>query len=419
MTMKQYATSIVRRGRYWQNYRVIVIPRNPVERALMFSSASSSLAKGVMFGVSALYFTTVIGLSPATVGAGLTAAGVAGMLASLGAGHLSDRYGARRILLVAMLGQGAAIGAYCLARTAVAFVLIACLASAAQGAQRTAQVTLLARKFTGDDRIDVRARLRVVTNGFVGAGSALVAVALAVGTATAYTAAMSLAAVLVLVSALPLRALPAARATLHTRTSFRAPIRDRRYVAVAALNGVITIQFGLLTVGVPLWVTRHTGAPAPIVALLLVLNTVIVMLCQIPAARTVRNIAGAGRAVLIAVLLLMLACLLYASAAYGSLVVATAVLVLAVIAHSAGEIMSEAGGWELAFELADPRNTGAYQGVSQTGFAIGSALAPAVVTSTAINHGTSGWLLLGGLFLAAGAGTFLVARTASLIRQPA
>jgi hypothetical protein len=42
-----------------------------------------------------------------------------------------------------------------------------------------------------------------------------------------------------------------------------------------------------------------------------------------------------------------------------------------------------------------------------------------VVTSTAINHGASGWLLLGGLFLAAGAGTFLVARTASLIRQPA
>src|SRR4051794_6084725 len=107
MTMKQYATLIVANEIPWQNYRVIVIPRNPVERALMFSSASSSLAKGVMFGVSALYFTTVIGLSPATVGAGLTAAGVAGMLASLGAGHLSDRYGARRILLVAMLGQGA------------------------------------------------------------------------------------------------------------------------------------------------------------------------------------------------------------------------------------------------------------------------------------------------------------------------
>jgi hypothetical protein len=75
-----------------------------------------------------------------------------------------------------------------------------------------------------------------------------------------------------------------------------------------------------------------------------------------------------------------------------------------------GEILSEAGGWGLAFDLADPRNAGAYQGLSQTGFAAGTMPAPVVVTTTAVDHGGPGWLVLAALFLAAGSGTFLVTR---------
>jgi len=222
---------------------------------------------------------------------------------------------------------------------------------------------------------------------------------------------MILAALFVFLSAIPLRSLaePVA-AVVRTGTAGRSPLTDRRYLAVAALNGVITMQFGLLTVGMPLWVTLHTEAPAAIVALLLVLNTAIVALGQVAAARRVTDVPAAGRAVLGATLLLLLACLLYAAASAGGPVVAAAVLVLAVLAHSGGEIISEAGGWELSFELADARNAGAYQGVSQTGFAVGGMLAPAVVTATAISHGLPGWLLLGGLFVTAGAGTRAVSR---------
>ncbi len=395
---------------------------SPVEQALTWSTAGSSAAKGVLFGVSALYFTTVIGLSPATVGVGLTVAGGAGMAAAFGAGYLSDRFGAYRILLVATLAQAAALAAYCVARSAVTFLLIACVAVAGQGAQRTAQSTLLARQFIGADRVEVRARLRVTTNAFVGLGSATAAGALAIGSAAAYTAAMLACAVLVLASALPLRALrfagPAAHPAPATAAAGRSPLRDPRYLAVAALTGLITMQFGLLTVGMPLWVTRHTAAPAATVALLLVLNTVVVILFQVRAARLARDIPAAGRTVLLAGALLVVACGLYAVAGHGGAAVAVGVLVLAVLAHSAGEILSEAGGWELAFELADPLSAGAYQGVSQTGFAVGTALAPAVVTSTAIDHGGPGWLVLAAVFLAAATGTLLVARLPRPVPDP-
>ncbi|WP_328471651.1 MFS transporter [Actinoplanes sp. NBC_00393] len=399
--------------------------RSPIERALTWATVTGATAKGVLFGVSALYFTTVVGLSPGVVGAGLTVAGGAGIIAAFGAGRLSDRFGAHRVLITATVGQGAALAVYCFARTLIAFLIVACLAAGTQAAQRTAQATLLARHFTGPGRIETRARLRVATNVFVGVGSALAAAALAVGTAAAYTTAMLVAALLVLYSTVPLRVLrglphESAAAPGTTPAAGRSPLRDRRYLAVAGLNAVVTLHFGLLTVGVPLWIAGHTDAPAATVALLLVLNTIVVVLFQVRAARLVPDVPTAGKVVFQATLLLALACLLYAAAALGSVVIAVAVLILAVLAHSAAEVLSEAGGWELAFELADPRNAGAYQGVSQTGFAIGAALAPAVVTATAIGHGTAGWLLLGGIFLAAGTGTHVVTARSSarpVVRQ--
>jgi hypothetical protein len=383
---------------------------HPVEKALIVSTTTGSIAKGLMFSVSSLYFTHVVGLRPAVVGAGLTVAGVAGMVASFAAGYLADRLGARRILLAATLAQGAALAAYGICRGVTAFLLVACVAVGAQGAQRTAQVTLLAQAFQGAERANARARLRVATNVFVAVGSAAAAGPLTLGTKIAYEASMLAAAALVLCSLLALRTLPAAAGTADPHpASRRPPLRDRRYLAVAALNGVITIQFGVLTVGLPLWVTGHTRAPAATVALLLVLNTALVALCQVRFTRRIADVPSAGRAVFRAVVLLLMACLLYAAAASGNAAVAACVLVPAVVAHSFGEILSEAGGWQLAFDLADPRDAGAYQGISQTGFAIGTALAPATVTATAIAHGTAGWIVLGALFLAAGAATAAIA----------
>ncbi|BCY12021.1 MFS transporter [Actinoplanes sp. L3-i22] len=386
-----------------------LIGTGPVERALTLSIAASSLAKGVLFGVSALFFTTVIGLSPATVGLGLTVAGAAGMAAAFGAGHLADRVGAHRVLVAATLVQGAALAAYGSAASAVTFTLIAGAAVGAQGAQRTAQATLLALHFTGPDRVAVRARLRVVTNVFVGLGSAAATAALALGTATAYVIAMLIASALVLASAIPLRGLPAPMRSADRSRSARSPLRDFRYVGIAALYGVLTIQFGLLTVGMPLWVTLHTRAPATTVALLLVLNTALVAVFQVPAARLVTDVRAAGRTVIVSSIFLVLTCILYAAAGPLPALLAVGVLVLALLAASAAEVLSEAGAWSLAFELADPRNAGAYQGISQTGFAAGTMLAPAVVTGTAIAHGTAGWLALAALFLAAGLGTHRLA----------
>ncbi|MFI5913313.1 MFS transporter [Dactylosporangium sp. NPDC051541] len=391
-------------------------PDDPVARALTWTTIASSLSRGVFFSVSVLYFTRVAGFTATTVGVALSIAGGVGVAAALGAGYLARLVGARRLLLITTAGQGSALGGYLVARTPAAFVVVACLVVGLLAMQRTALTTTIAESFTGPERVEVRARLRAVTNAFIGGGSGLAAVALAVGTRSAYLTAMAATGVLQLVAAIPLRRVPRAAAPTAAgpvRPVPRSPLRDPTYLVATGLYAVTTMQFGLLTVGVPLWVSGSTHAPPVTVAVLLALNTAIVSLLQVRAARGADTLRTAGRAAARGGLLLAGACGLYAAASGGGVVVTVTVLTLATVAHSLAEILSEAGNWTLAFELADPANAGAYQGVSQMGMAMGTMLAPLVVTATAIEHGRAGWAVLAAVFLAAGLATRWLVR-----RQP-
>jgi hypothetical protein len=406
-------------------------PSDRVARSLTLSTMAFALSSGVFYTVSALYFTRVIGLGATTVGLGLGIAGGVGVLAAYSAGWLSDRVGAHRVQVWATGLNGLAMLAYTLASDAVVFTLVACLAIGMRSASGSSKQAMLARWYTGPERVEVRARMRVVTNVFIGLGTVGAAAALLVDTPAAYRTAMLAVGVLLLLAALPLarlgRQVPelAAKMVEHaaaerpideqadeqaagTRRS-SSPLRDRRYVAAVACNAVVAMHFGLQTVGVPLWVAT-TEAPTAMVAVLLVLNTVVVASLQVRASRGTHDVRHAGITVRRASWLLAAACVLYALAGYGNLAAACALLVVAALAHSLGEILGEAGGWGMAFELADPQHAGAYQGLSQTGYALASMVAPALVTATAIEHGTVGWLGLGVMFVVAGTAAAAVAR---------
>ncbi|GAA2214792.1 hypothetical protein GCM10009850_102580 [Nonomuraea monospora] len=396
------------------------LPSDRVARALTLSTMAFALSSGVFYAVSTLYFTFVIGLGVTTVGLGLGIAGATGVLAAYGGGWLADRVGAHRVQTVATALNGVALLAYSFVSDAVAFTLIACLAVIMRSVGSSSKQAMLARWYLGPERVQVRARMRVVTNVFIGLGTGAAAVALLIGTAAAYRVAMLAAGVLLVVAAVPLAALGRRVPELAARmTAVReraepggpSPLRDRTYVASVACNAVVAMHFGLLTVGMPLWVAT-TGAPVAIVSVLLVLNTVAVAALQVRASRGTDDVRKAGLTVRRASWLLAIACGLYALAGYGSAIVACALLVLAASAHTLGEILGEAGGWGMAFELADQRSAGAYQGLSQAGYAIAAMLSP-ILATTALQHGTGGWLGLAALFVLAGTGAAAVARHAA------
>ena len=397
--------------------------RDPLERALASAVAAMSLSRGMFFAVSALYFTRGVGLSPAVVGLGLAFAGGVGVLASYAAGRLSDRWGADRLQQWALAAHGASLLAYAFAGNFVSFVLVATCVFATRGLMSTAQMTLLARWYVGPERVAVRARLRVVMNVLIGIGTLLAGLALLADTTMAYRLTVVLVGAITMLGTVPLIGLRRRVAGLAARMDAASgstkasrgpsPLRDRTYVASTALNAVLAIHFGLTTVGIPLWVADHTDAPTVVVSVLLLVNSAYVALFQVRASRGTQNLRTAGRSVRRAGLLLLAACLLFAVAGHLGAAAATAVLCLAALASSAAETQGEAGGWGMAFELADPARAGAYQGLSQTGMALALMLGPAVVTTTAIDHGTPGWIALGGLFAATGAATALVANHAA------
>src|SRR5947208_3521343 len=71
-------------------------------------------------------------------------------------------------------------------------------------------------------------------------------------------------------------------------------LADRPYLAVTAVNAIISINYGIFTVGVPLWITTHTSVPRWTVALLMLVNTLAIVTLQVRASRAVTNPRAGG-----------------------------------------------------------------------------------------------------------------------------
>ena len=427
--------------------RIVGSVSDPVLRILVIATLISRVGRGVFLTVTVLYFTLIVGLAAQEVAIVLAAASAAGVLSSLAGGWLADRVSARRLLVVLSAADGIGLICYVFAHDFVSALVIAVLVGAIEQAANSTRMAIIARAFDGDQRVHARAVLRTVTNVAIAVGSGIGALALLAGTADAYRWIIVGAGAMYLVGVTQLVKLPAyvdaprrqpgasagapgapaapvttatgstdvAASARAARRALRAhsPWRDPRYLALTALSAVFGMQFGVGEVGVPLWIAHHTAAPEVLVAVVLILNTVIVVLFQVPLSRGTHDLRRAGRVSAIAAWLMAGACLVYASAAGLPTGFAIAVLVAGALAHAFAEVLSQAGGWGLSFELADPVRAGTYQGVFSMGYSLGAMVAPLFVTSTALTFGLGGWAILAAVFLASGLGTWAIARAAA------
>ncbi|WP_448808645.1 MFS transporter [Agromyces bauzanensis] len=409
---------------------------DPVLRILVIATLISRVGRGVFLTVTVLYFTLIVGLAAHEVAVVLAAASAAGVLSSLAGGWLADRMSARRLLVVLSTLDGIGLICYVFAGDFVTALIIAVVVGAVEQAANSTRMAIIARAFDGEARVHARAVLRTVTNLSIAVGSGIGALALVAGTADAYRWIIAGAGVMYLLGVTQLVRLPAsvdapsrplsppvttktgstdvAASARSERRALRAhsPWRDPRYLALTALSAIFGMQFGVSEVGVPLWIANETAAPEVLVAAVLILNTIIVVFFQVPLSRGTHDLRKAGRVSAWAAWLMVAACLAYASAAGLSVGFAIAVILVAALAHAFAEVLSQAGGWGLSFELADPLRAGTYQGVFGMGYSVGALAAPLVVTSTALTLGLGGWAILAAIFLASGLGTWAIARSA-------
>ncbi|WP_316525259.1 MFS transporter [Kitasatospora brasiliensis] len=397
---------------------------DPAVRRLAGITLINTVGNGLSLAVAVLFFTRVLGLSAAQLGLGLTAAGLCGVVASVPAGRAADRWGARRVLVALVSVQAIGTAGYALVHSYPAFVALACLVSAVDRGSAAVRNALYAQVLPADRRVAGRAYLRVVTNVGLCGGTALGAVALQLDTRPVYlTAILADAASFTVVAVLFHRladlrqpsagepvedgvvSLPTPSSEGADQGSRRNPaLRDGPFLAVTVLNAVLCLQFAVLEVGVPLWIVQETDAPRITVAGTLIVNTLLVIALQMRATRGTEERAGATRACGRAGLLLAASCLVIALAHGLPAVLAAVVVIGGVALQSLGEVVGQAGGWALSYDLAGERDHGAYQGVFNAGTAAAMMAGPALVSTLVIGYGMTGWMVLGGLLAAAGLG---------------
>ncbi|MEV6977779.1 MFS transporter [Kitasatospora sp. NPDC093806] len=391
---------------------------DPMVRRLARITLLNTIGSGLSLSVGVLFFTRFLGLSAAQLGLALTAAGLCGVLASVPAGRAADRWGTRRILVALVTVTGLGTAGYTLVGGYPAFVALACLVTAADRGASAVRNALYAEVLPADKRVAGRAYLRVVTNIGICLGTGVGAIALQVDSRVGYlTAILADAGSYLLVAVLfhrlrvpgPAGGARMVRASSAQRETAGKPVRDRNpalrdgpFLVVTALSGVLSLQFAMLEVGVPLWIAQQTEAPRITIAGTLIVNTVLVIAFQVRATKGTEEPAAAARACGRGGLFLAASCLVI-GLAHGLPAVLAAVVVLAGVAlQAAGEVLGQAGSWALSYDLAGDRAHGAYQGVFNAGTSASMMIGPAVVSTAVIGFGLAGWAALGALLAAAG-----------------
>jgi MFS family permease len=373
-------------------------------RLLAAAQLAGSLGDGAFLTCSVLFFTRIVGLTPAQVGLGLTLGWAVGSVAGVPLGHLADRHGARGSAVLLALATSGSILAFLVVRSPLLFVLAACLYGSCQTGLAAARQALLAAFTDPERRTRVRAHLQSAGNAGLAVGAGLGGLALSAGTASAYLTVFVLDAASFVVTAAVLGGLPPVTTSAPRAGEPKlAVLRDRPYALVTLLNAVLLLRMPLLSVAIPLWIVTRTAAPSWTVSALFVLNTVVVVLLQVRVAGRPASIGTAARMVRRSGLLLCASCVAFALSALGtSPRVALAVLVAGALVQVFGEMLQSAGSWEIGFALAPAGRQGQYQGFFGTGTSVARALGPVLLSTVVLGWGLPGWLLMGALFVAAG-----------------
>jgi MFS family permease len=384
-----------------------VVPAAGPVRTLTKSTLANTIGNGLYMTIEVIFFTRSVGLSNHDVAIGLGVAAAVALLAGIPAGHLADRRGPRELGAAFLLLEGVAMAAFVLVHDVAGFVLVASAEAVFGAASSSVRRTLIARFGVGEERVRIQAYQRSVTNFGISIGMIFAGAALAIDTRDAYVAMVLGNAVTFVIAAAFVLQLPAMAPTAPPvaggpRTGL-VVLRDGRYLLATALNGLFAIHFMVQSVGLPLWILQHTHAPRWWVAVLLIINTTMVILFQVRLSRGTGELAVAARAFRRAGLLIALACILYGASDGLNAPLAAALLVLAMLVHTGGELLSSGASWGIGYGMARERVQGQYQGAYSMGRGLSGILGPPIVIGTAVSLGRVGWVVLAALFALTGA----------------
>lgn len=373
-------------------------------RLLAWQALADSVGNGLGMGVLTLYLVGPAGLSDGQVAVGFGLMGVASFGATVPAGMLAQRLGARRFAISSNVARAVLFAA--LAATgepAAVFVLLALLGVAEAGSYSIYQA-VIADAAPEAERLSILAARRSIGNAGFLISAPLVALVLTVDTRAAFAGALGVDAVTFLASALLVTALPRP-ATGGTTAGAEGPrlaaVRDLRYLTLAGLAALFMTSMVILDVGLPLWVAEHTEAPTAAVAAVLAVNTAMVLVLQQRVAARAKSLHQATRLVRFSGACFFGGCALFFAASEAPAVAAIVVLLAGAALLTVGEMTESAAWWTMSFELAPEERRAEYLATFDLGLPLVRTVGPLAMVAV-VGAGGVGWVLFGAAFLAGG-----------------
>jgi MFS family permease len=384
---------------------LLAVPAERDARIFAVAAVVDALGNGLFLPVTALFFVKVAELPTAKVGLGLSITGFFAMLGPVLSGPPVDRWGGRRTVLVLNALRALCYGAYPFVRGFWPFVAVVAVTGVADTMARPALQALVATLTDERDRMTTMAFVRSVRNIGYGAGGLLVTAALALGGKGPYVALVVGDAVTFVVAGALLLRVRDVRVPLPEgpRTGYATVLRDRRFVALTALHGVLSLHLSILLIGFPLWIDQRTNAPAAMAGVVFTMNSILVVLLQVPFSRNAVTVAQGGRAMLRSGLALGVTCVLLALTPGLPAYAAVALLLVIGVVECAAEMWEAAGGWAVSLGLAPEAARGRYLGVWLLGFSVHDIGGPLVMAWVVVSAGRLGWLAVGAVCVVAGA----------------
>ncbi|MEU7585849.1 MFS transporter [Micromonospora sp. NPDC049230] len=381
-----------------------VVPPAGLTRALAVQAMVNAVGSGLFHAGSAVFFTRALGLSAAQVGLGLSIAAGVSLLGTVPLGGLTDRYGPQRVWVVGMVLDAALFASYPLVGGFASFLAVVVALAAVEASTGVAQQVYSINALPPAERVTAMAYQRSSLNVGFGLGAVISGLVLAVDTIEAYRGMVWFISAVFLVTALFVRRLPRLpQVTRPTEPMSRlAVLRDRPFLAVTLLSGLLTAHQTLYLTVLPLWILSHTDAPKTVIAGLVLLNTVLIVLLQVRVSRGADTAPGAARASRRGGLLIALFCLVLPISGVTRGPLTVVVLVAAATLLILAELIESAGSWGLTATLPPAAQRGAYVGAFRLGKQMQYLVAPAALTALGVSTGGWGWLPTAAIFVLIG-----------------
>jgi MFS family permease len=363
--------------------------RTGLSRPVLILQAGNALnyfGYGLILPFEIIYLHQIRGFSTSIAGLVLAATMGTATIVTPPTGALLDRYSAKAIVVAGSLASALGYAGFAYVNSPWQAFACAIVSGAGIGAAGTANRALTVRLVTREQRAASFALSRVAGNFGLGFGATVAGFLIASAqrlssfqTLYFFDAVTYVGFALIVLAAVPSPRAETVTATDASGTGFRAVARDRLFLTVIAANIVLVVVGHTFFSNIlPPFAKTHTPLGPAAIGIIVLVNTIFVVIAQIPAVRVVarmrRTHAFAAASALFAVSLLAV---LPATLIHSELA-ATSLLAGVAIVFAIGECVHILALGPLVADMAPAHLLGRYLSLYNLTFSISLALGPAI-----------------------------------------